>query len=122
MKTDRYTKVVLSIIALCLVINVLNKVNIIPLAHADTLSPTNTPLIVESPKYGLIPLNKDGSINVTMKTVAPMDVNITGIRTSDDLDVKISGINTSNNLNVNVNLEKIGGSSAYGGLPVRVIK
>jgi hypothetical protein len=122
MKTDRYTKVILTVIALCLVINVLEKVNIIPQAYADTPLTTNTPLTVETPKYGLIPLNEDGSINVTMKTVAPMDVNITGIRTSDDLDVKISGINTSNNLNVNVNLDKIAGSSAYGGLPVRVVK
>jgi TATA-box binding protein (TBP) (component of TFIID and TFIIIB) len=51
-----------------------------------------------------------------------MDVNITGIRTSDDLEVNVSGINTSSSLNVNVNLDKIAGSSAYGGLPVKVIK
>lgn len=122
MKTDRYTKVILTIIAACLVINVMDKINIIPQAYADTPLPANTPLTVDTPKYGLIPLNEDGSMNVTMKTTAPMDVNITGIRTSDDLDVKISGINTSNNLNVNVNLDKIAGSSAYGGLPVRVVK
>lgn len=119
MKTDRYTKIILTIIAFCLVVNTLDKLDIMPKAYANT--PTNTPpLPPAEPKYGLVPLNKDGSI--TVKTTSPMDVNITGIRTSDDLDVSVSNINTSNSLNVNVNLEKIAGSSAYGGLPVKVIK
>jgi hypothetical protein len=119
MKTDRYTKIVLTVIAFCLVVNTFEKLDILPKAYANT--PSSTPsLPLSEPRYGLVPLNADGSINV--KTVSPMDVNITGIRTSDDLEVNVSGINTSNSLNVNVNLEKIGGSSAYGGLPVKVIK
>ncbi|RDI11077.1 hypothetical protein [Flavobacterium sp. AG291] len=119
MKTDRYTKTILTIIAFCLVVNTLDKLDIIPKAYAN--APTTPPALpTTEPKYGLVPLNEDGSI--TVKTTSPMDVNITGIRTSDDLDVKVSGINTSSSLNVNVNLEKIAGSSAYGGLPVKVIK
>lgn len=119
MKTDRYTKIVLTIIAFCLVVNTFEKLDILPKAYANT--PSSTPALpLSEPRYGLVPLNADGSINV--KTVSPMDVNITGIRTSDDLEVNVSGINTSNSLNVNVNLDKIAGSSAYGGLPVKVIK
>ncbi|MFD2600970.1 hypothetical protein [Flavobacterium suzhouense] len=119
MKTDRYTKIILTIIAFCLVVNTFEKLDIIPKAYAN--APTTTPITtVSEPKYGLVPLNEDGSI--TVKTTSPMDVNITGVRTSDDLKVNVSGINTSNSLNVNVNLEKIAGSSAYGGLPVKVIK
>lgn len=119
MKTDRYTKIVLTIIAFCLVVNTFEKLDILPKAYANaSTSPPALP--TAEPKYGLVPLNADGSIIV--KTVSPMDVNITGIRTSDDLEVNVSGINTSNSLNVNVNLDKIAGSSAYGGLPVKVIK
>lgn len=119
MKTDRYTKVILTIIAFCLMVNTFEKLDIIPKAYAN--APSTPPLSVPGePKYSLVPLNEDGSI--TVKTVSPMDVNITGIRTSDDLDVTVSNINTSSSLNVNVNLDKIAGSSAYGGLPVKVIK
>ena len=119
MNTDRYTKIVLTVIAFCLVVNTLDKLDIMPKAYANAPTPANLPLPAET-KYGLVPLNADGSINV--KTVSPMDVNITGIRTNDDLKVNVSGINTSSSLNVNVNLDKIAGSSAYGGLPVKVIK
>lgn len=119
MNTDRYTKIVLTVIAFCLVVNTLDKLDIIPKAYANAPTPAPS-LPVTTPNYGIVPLNADGSINV--KTVSPMDVNITGIRTSDDLEVNVSGINTSNSLNVNVNLDKIAGSSAYGGLPVKVIK
>lgn len=105
MKTDRYTKIVLTVIAACMVINVFEKTNIIPKAYAGnaTLAIAPTP----APGYGLVPLNPDGSINATFKAVTPMDVNIVGIRTSDGLDV-------------NVNLEKIGGYNTYGEIPVKV--
>ena len=102
MNTDRYTKIVLTVIAACMVINVLEKVDIVPRAYANEATAVN-----EAPTYGLVPLNSDGSINVSLKGIAPMDVNIVGIRTYDDL-------------NVNVNLEKIGGYSTYGEIPVKV--
>ncbi|MDV6170399.1 hypothetical protein R1T16_18330 [Flavobacterium sp. DG1-102-2] len=122
MKIDRYTKIVLTIIAVCLLENTIEKLDIFPKAYAGEASATANRPSLELARYGLIPVNKDGSINVTMKTVSPMDVNITGIRTSDDLKVNVSGINTSSSLNVNVNLDKISGSSVYGGLPIKVIK
>jgi hypothetical protein len=103
MKTDRYTKVVLTIIAACLIINIAEKIDIMPKAYAGD---KNVPATVGS-NYAVVPLNKDGSISVSLTNPAPMDVNIVGIRTSDDLDV-------------NVNLQKIGGYSTYGEIPVKV--
>lgn len=105
MKIDRYTKVILTVIALCMVINVLEKIDLTPKAYATENKPAG--VLTESPKYGLIPLNNDGSINVTMNASAPMDVNIVGIKTYDNLDV-------------NVNLAKIGGGSIYSEIPVKV--
>ena len=106
MKTDRYTKIILTVIAACMVINMLEKIDIIPQAYAN--EPAIKPALMDEARaYGLVPLNKDGSINVSLKNTAPMDVNIAGIRTYDDLDV-------------NVNLEKIGGYSTYGEIPVKV--
>lgn len=103
MKTDRYTKVVLTVIAACLVINILEKIEIMPKAYASGNSkPTSA-----GSNYAVVPLNEDGSISVSLTNTAPMDVNIVGIRTSDDLDV-------------NVNLQKIGGYSTYGEIPVKV--
>ncbi len=104
MKTDRYTKVVLTVIAICLVVNILEKIDIIPKAYANgsdnDMSPINS-------NYAIVPVNEDGSINVTVKATAPMDVNLVRISTNDDLDV-------------NVNVEKIGGRSVYGEIPVTV--
>lgn len=107
MKTDRYTKIILTVIAACMVVNVLDKIDFTPKAYANESKPAAFAPAPEIPKYGLIPLNEDGSINVTMKTAAPMDVNIVGIRTYDNLDV-------------NVNLARIGGSSIYSEIPVKV--
>mgnify|MGYP003575286415 CR=1 FL=1 len=108
MKTDRYTKVILTIIAICMVVNIVEKFDFTSKAYANEAENKIIPAPLPEPqKYGLVPMNADGSINVTMKTVAPMDVNIVGIKTYDDLDV-------------NVNLEKIGGYSTYGEIPVKV--
>lgn len=108
MKTDRYTKVILTVIAVCMVVNIIEKFDFTAKAYAaEGESKITAPDLPEPQKYGLVPMNPDGSISVTMKTVAPMDVNVVGIRTSDNLDV-------------NVNLEKIGGYSTYGEIPVKV--
>ncbi|MEL1244206.1 hypothetical protein AAEO56_08045 [Flavobacterium sp. DGU11] len=105
MKTDRYTKIILTIIAACMVINVIEKIDLLPLAYASEPATKPSADFVEKPGYGLVPLNKDGSINVKMTT--PTDVNLIGIKTYDEL-------------NVNVNLAKIGGYSTYGEIPVKV--
>ena len=103
MKTDRYTKIVLTVIAACLTINVLEKIDIIPKAYANS---TDNTVPVDS-NYAVVPVNADGSINVTLKAATPMDVNLVRISTNDDLDV-------------NVNVEKIGGRYVYGEIPVTV--
>lgn len=105
MKTDRYTKTVLTIIAACLVINVLNKIDIIPKAHAGNANNSITTPI--NTNYAVVPINDDGSINVTLKSSEVMDVNLVRINTNDDL-------------NVNVNIEEVGGRSIYGELPIKV--
>ena len=105
MKTDRYTKTVLTIIAACMVVNLLKEVDILPKAYANT--PTAPALPTPKPNYALVPVSADGSINVKTVNSTPTDVNIVSIRTSDELDV-------------NVNLEKIGGYSTYGEIPVKV--
>jgi len=107
MKTDRYTKIILTVIAFCMVINLLEKIDIIPSAYANETAPSVPATTNAAPAYGLVPLNKDGSINVSLKNATPMDVNIVGIKTYDDLDV-------------NVNLKSIGGSSTYGEIPVKI--
>ena len=104
MKTDRYTKIILTVIAACLVINILNSIDVIPKAYANSNNKEN---IIPNTNYAMIPVNEDGSINVTLKSNARMDVNLVGIRTNDDLDV-------------NVDLERIGGRYLYGELPIKV--
>ena len=72
MKTDFYTKAVLTVIAICLTIIVLKQVDIIPNAYAET-SKSN---LKNNMNYGLVPLNADGSIDVNIKSSSTMDVNI----------------------------------------------
>jgi len=75
MKTDLYTKIVLSIIAICLAINILKDFDFIPKASAKDLSKDAENLSLNK-NYGLIPVNKDGSIDVNIKSSSTMDVNI----------------------------------------------
>jgi|WetSurMetagenome_2_1015567.scaffolds.fasta_scaffold1353266_1 hypothetical protein len=70
MKTDIYTKIILTVIAVCLTFIVLKQVDIIPPIYADT--PSN---VIKDGNYGLVPLNKDGSINVKLNSDI-VDVNI----------------------------------------------
>lgn len=84
MKTDRYTQVVLTIIAACLLALVLRPLALVPSAVAAT--PTG------GRAYGLVPVNADGSLTVRLQTGAPMKVSIVGISSpyrhpnSDDLN------------------------------------
>ncbi|MFP9115991.1 hypothetical protein ACLI1A_18785 [Flavobacterium sp. RHBU_3] len=105
MKTDRYTKIVLTIIAVCLAINVLQNINIIPSAYAA--SGNTKPLSVPgTPQYGLVPLNADGSITVKLAENNPMEVKIVGISTYDEMPV---------------NLKEIDGRSLFNGIvPVKI--
>lgn len=98
MKTDIYTKSVLTVIAIALIALVFQNTTVIPDAKADK---------TDFNKFATIPINPDGSINV--KLIADqMDVNIKSIGGSS-----VSG-------SLPMNLKEIGGSSFYGTIPVNV--
>ena len=91
MKTDRYTQVVLTIIAACLLALLLRPLALVPSAVAATPTGGRT--------YGLVPVNVDGSVTVRLQTGAPMKVSVVSISSairhpnSDDLNWDV--INTS---------------------------
>ncbi len=106
MKTDLYTKVILTIIAVCLSINVLQSWELIPTATADGME-TNTIVV---------PLNPDGSIDVNVKTIMEnMDVNIEEINGNSFYG---SAIPVTANGELDVNIEEVGGYSVSNKLPV----
>ena len=72
MKSDFYTKTVLTVIAICLMVIAFKQTDIIPKAYAD--SPAAN--VKSNRNYGLVPLNADGSIDVNIKSASTMDVNI----------------------------------------------
>jgi len=78
MKFDLYTKSILTVIAICLTINVLKDFNLIPKAYAgENKQNIESKLNLSANKnYGLIPVNADGSIDVNIKSSSTMDVNI----------------------------------------------
>ena len=98
MKTDLYTKLVLTVIAVSLVLLVLQNTTLLNEAKADK-SNFN--------KFASVPINDDGSINV--KLVA------------DQMDVNLKSIGGSSVYGtLPINLKEIGGSSFYGTLPVNL--
>ncbi len=109
MKTDNYTKFILTIIAICLAIIVIKDIDILPKAYAN-----NTP----STNYGVLPINSDGSITVRLSNTEEIDVNIKNIDTYDKLKVDINSISTRDELDINV--DEIGGSYVSSGGPIKV--
>jgi hypothetical protein len=66
MKTDLYTKVILTVIAIVLTLNLLKG--------------SSTPAMADTKKFVSIPVNPDGSINVNINKVnETMDVNIKSV-------------------------------------------
>ena len=101
MKTDQFTKIVLTIIALNLSFISFKNYDIVPKAYAN--STINE--VATGKNYGLVPINEDGSINVKFNATDEINVNITGINTFDELDV---------------NIEEISGRSIFGNcIPVK---
>ncbi|MFT5103117.1 MAG: hypothetical protein ACI86C_000768 [Candidatus Latescibacterota bacterium] len=104
MKIDLYTKSILTIIAICLSISVVQQFDIIPRAYAagDKLTPE-----LET-QYRLVPINEFETI----------DVRIVDINTYDELNVNLKSIDTSDELDVN--LDEIGGGWVTNGGPIKV--
>ncbi|TAL57423.1 MAG: hypothetical protein EPN85_14155 [Bacteroidetes bacterium] len=113
MKTDLYTKTVLSIIAGALTIIAFQSFDILPKANA---SKTNTGFIS-------IPVNPDGSINVKMMDNMKVDIAAIGgssIYGALPMNLKeVSGSSISG-YGLPVNIEAVNGSSIYDALPVKM--
>ncbi len=100
MQTDLYTKTILTIIAICLVIIVVKQIDIIPNAHAE-----NSANVVYDPNYRLIKANADGTIDVNIKSASSsIDVNLVKVKTYDPVDV---------------NIKKVAGNTCYDAIPVK---
>jgi hypothetical protein len=103
MKTDFYTKAVLTVIALCLMVIVFKDADILPRAYAGT-----TPNLKSNSNYAIVPLNANGSIDVNLKSSSStIEVDLVKISTGDELEV---------------NIEEVAGSRFWGGIPVVVKK
>ncbi|HEX8516094.1 MAG TPA: hypothetical protein VF868_07830 [Bacteroidia bacterium] len=101
MKTDLYTKSVLTAIAAALFLLVFQNMNLFNEANAGPSFNKQG-----NGDFGVIPLNPDGSITVRM---------------SSDMDVNIRSIGGSTVYGaLPVNLKEISGSSFYGALPVNL--
>jgi hypothetical protein len=93
MKTDRFTRIVLTVIAVNLTILSFQHLDIIPKAHAEGTNPLNG--LPANTNYGLVPLNEEGGIDVTIKSISP----------GNEMDV---------------NIEEVGGFHVFGNLPVEI--
>ncbi len=105
MKTDKYTKIILTIIAICLTINVMKDFEIFPSAYASEKieKPVNEVMDVR-----LVDINTYDELNVNLKSVD----------TYDEVKVNIKKIETSDNLDVN--LKEVGGGWVSNGGPIPV--
>ncbi|MGB3342612.1 MAG: hypothetical protein WBA61_01745 [Aequorivita sp.] len=117
MKTDRYTKTILTIIAICLSINVVKDIDFIPSTYAT-----------ETTKASVIP---DGFKLVPVEDAAVMDVRIVDINTYKELNVNLKKVSTYDPIKVNlqkietrdkmeVNISEIGGRWVSNGGPIPV--
>ena len=114
MKTDRYTKVVLTIIAICLTVNVVKEFELVPKAYASETYNNDT-------EYRLVPISPMETIDVRIvdvNTYDELNVNVKSIDTYDEMKVNIKSIDTSDELDVN--LDEIGGGWVSNGGPIKV--
>lgn len=116
MKTDLYTKTVLTVIAVCLTINLIGQLDLIPKAHANNESEA-----VSNTEYALVPLTNMETLDVRIvdiNTYDELNVNLKSVDTYDELKVNINNIDTSDELDVNI--DEIGGGWISNGQPIPV--
>lgn len=116
MKTDTYTKVILTVIAVCLTLNLVKDIDIIPSAYAATKT-------IENPEveYHLVPVSPNQVMDVRLvdiNTSDEMNVNIRNVDTYDEFKVNIKTIDTSDELDVNI--DEVGGGWISNGGPIKV--
>src|SRR5690554_2900204 len=98
MKTDTYTKTILTIIAVCLTINVVKDFEIFPSAYAHNADNNTAVSNVEASSVmdvRLVDIRTSNELNVNLKNVStyqPVPVNLKKIETSDKLQTNISEI------------------------------
>lgn len=118
MKTDLYTKSVLTIIAVCLSLNAVKDFDLIPSAYAadNTVDPATA-----ATDYALVPISAANTMDVRIvdiNTYDELNVNLKSVDTYDEVKVNIKSIDTSDELDVN--LDEIGGGWVTHGGPIRV--
>jgi len=111
MKTDAYTKIVLTVIAACLLMLVVQHAGSIiqPVKGSQEQGAAN--------HFARVPVNADGSNDVRVQgTGKIMDVNV----------VRVSGNSAREGLpikpgqhSLNINVEEVGGYQVYGAIPVK---
>ncbi len=111
MKTDLYTKAVLTVIAVCLTFNVVKDLDIIPVAYASEAEPA------DKVDLGAPPETIDVRI-VDINTYDELNVNLKSVDTYDEVKVNVKSIDTSDELDVNI--DEIGGGWVSNGGPIRV--
>lgn len=119
MKTDHYTKTLLTIIAFCLTFNVAKDLNLVPSAYAS--EKISAPPEISS-DYMLVPVNAETSTMdvriVDINTYDELNVNLKGVDTYDELKVNLKRIETTDELDVNI--DEVGGNWVSHGGPIKV--
>jgi len=118
MKKNKYLLGVLTVIAINLSLQTLERVDLIPRLYAASAEVDTSTIPEMAPAFVSVPLNADGSLNVRVLSAEELDVNIRNIDTYDEMKVSIEGVGTSDELNVNI--DEVGGSSVYSGGPIKV--
>jgi len=114
MKTDLYTKTILTVIAGALVLLALQNMEILPKANANKAANG----------FATVPVNADGSINVKFNET--MKVNISEVAgnyiyTSLPINVKeLDGNSITGSWGLPVNIKALNGSSIYDAVPVKM--
>lgn len=120
MKADRYTKTMLTIIAVCLSFITLKQYEIVPSLYANDV---DVPTKYDSTEYRLVPLSNMNTLDVRIvdiNTYDELNVNLKSVDTYDEVKVKIKSIDTSDELDVNI--DEVGGRwlTAGSSIPVSI--
>lgn len=119
MKTDLYTKIILTVIAVCLSLQVAKEFDVISTAYASS----DPALPATTSKYKLIEVDENNVIDVRLvdvNTYDELNVNLKSVDTYDEVKVNLKSIDTSDELDINI--DEIGGNwiSSGGPLPVKI--
>lgn len=113
MKTDTYTKTILTIIAICLTFNVLKDIDLIATAQATDFS--------KSKALELAPVSETIDVRIVdINTYDELNVNLKSVDTYDEVKVNLKSIDTTDELDVNI--DEVGGSwvNSGGTIPVTI--